>query len=57
VLLVYSQASAKPRKHERSGLSSRIGKDHFALADSIGVPIDVAVYRDHRLKADATNAG
>jgi hypothetical protein len=30
-------------------------EDRFALADSIGVPIDVAAYRDHRLEADATS--
>jgi hypothetical protein len=32
-------------------------KDRCARADSIGVPIDVAAYRDHRLKADATEHG
>jgi hypothetical protein len=32
-------------------------KDRFALADSIGVPIDVAADRDHRLEADAIASG
>jgi hypothetical protein len=53
VLLVYARAAAKPKS--RSGAISCIeAEDRFARADSIGVPIDVAAYRDHRLKADAT---
>jgi hypothetical protein len=48
------------REHRRSRFNKseaifRIEyEDRFALAVSIGVPIDVAAYRDHRLKADAT---
>jgi hypothetical protein len=30
-------------------------EDRFAPAFSIGVPIDVAAYHDHRLEADATD--
>jgi hypothetical protein len=56
----FEPVGSRTREHRRSRFNKSEAifvfeqKDRFALAYSIGVPIDVAGYRDHRLEADAT---
>ncbi len=56
----FEPVGSRTREHRRSRFNKSEAiflfeqKDRFALAYSIGVPIDVAGYRNHRLEADAT---